>query len=65
VIAVNLSASFHAIRTTLPQMMKRNWGRIINNASTHALVASEHNFAYAATKHGVLTSPISIYENFF
>jgi 3-hydroxybutyrate dehydrogenase len=54
VIAINLSSSFHAIRFALPQMRKRNWGRIINIASTHGLVASEHKSAYVAAKHGVV-----------
>ncbi len=54
VIAVNLSAAFHAIRAVLPQMLSRNWGRIINIASTHGLVASVNKAAYVATKHGIL-----------
>jgi 3-hydroxybutyrate dehydrogenase len=54
VIAINLSAVFHAIRAVLPQMLGRNWGRIINIASTHGLVASVHKAAYVAAKHGVL-----------
>jgi 3-hydroxybutyrate dehydrogenase len=54
VIAVNLSAAFHAIRAALPQMLDRNWGRIINIASTHGLVASVNKVAYVAAKHGVL-----------
>jgi 3-hydroxybutyrate dehydrogenase len=54
VIAINLSAVFHAIRATLPQMLRRNWGRIINIASTHGLVASAHKSAYVAAKHGVV-----------
>ncbi len=54
VLAINLSAVFHAIRAALPQMLRRNWGRIINIASTHALVASAHKAAYVAAKHGVL-----------
>jgi 3-hydroxybutyrate dehydrogenase len=54
VIAINLSANFHAIRTALPQMRKRNWGRIINIASTHGLVASIEKAAYVAAKHGVI-----------
>ncbi len=54
VIAVNLSAAFHAIRSVLPQMLKRNWGRIVNIASAHGLVASVHKSAYVAAKHGLL-----------
>jgi 3-hydroxybutyrate dehydrogenase len=54
VIAVNLSAAFHAIRAALPQMKARNWGRIINIASTHGLVASAQKAAYVAAKHGIV-----------
>jgi len=54
IIAINLSAVFHAVRAVLPQMKKRNWGRIVNVASTHALVASTNKAAYVAAKHGVL-----------
>ncbi len=54
VIAINLSAAFHAIRATLPHMKACNWGRIINIASTHGLVASAQKSAYVAAKHGVL-----------
>jgi 3-hydroxybutyrate dehydrogenase len=54
VIAINLSALFHAIKAVLPQMRQRNWGRIINIASTHGLVASPHKVAYVTAKHGVL-----------
>lgn len=54
IIAINLSAAFHAIRAALPQMRRRNWGRIINVASTHGLVASENKAAYVAAKHGIL-----------
>ena len=54
VIAINLSAAFHAIRAALPQMKARNWGRIVNIASTHGLVASPHKVAYVAAKHGLL-----------
>ena len=49
-----LSAAFHAIRAALPQMLERKWGRIINIASTHGLVASVHKVAYVAAKHGIL-----------
>ncbi len=54
VIAINLSAAFHAIRAALPQMKSRNWGRIVNIASAHGLVASTHKVAYVAAKHGLL-----------
>ena len=54
VIAINLSSNFHAIRAVLPQMRKRNWGRIINIASAHGLVASVEKAAYVAAKHGVI-----------
>jgi 3-hydroxybutyrate dehydrogenase len=54
IIAINLSANFHAIKAVLPQMKQRNWGRIINIASTHGRVASIHEAAYVAAKHGVL-----------
>ena len=54
VIAINLSAAFHAIRAALPHMKARNWGRIVNIASTHGLVASAHKAAYVASKHGIL-----------
>ena len=54
VIAINLSAAFHAIRAALPHMKARNWGRIINVASTHGLVASAQKSAYVAAKHGIL-----------
>jgi 3-hydroxybutyrate dehydrogenase len=54
VIAINLSAVFHGIQAALPRMKARNWGRIINIASTHGLVASMEKSAYVAAKHGVL-----------
>ncbi len=54
IIAINLSSNFHAIRAVIPQMRERNWGRIINIASTHGLVASVEKSAYVAAKHGVL-----------
>ena len=54
VIAINLSAAFHAVRAALPHMKARNWGRIINIASTHGLVASAQKAAYVAAKHGIL-----------
>lgn len=54
IVALNLSATFHAIRLAVPGMKKRGWGRIINIASAHALVASPFKSAYVATKHAVL-----------
>jgi len=54
VIAINLSSNFHAIQAVLPQMKSRNWGRIINIASAHGLVASAQKAAYVAAKHGVV-----------
>jgi 3-hydroxybutyrate dehydrogenase len=54
IIALNLSSNFHAVRAVLPQMRQRNWGRIINVASTHGLVASVEKSAYVAAKHGVV-----------
>jgi 3-hydroxybutyrate dehydrogenase len=54
VIAINLSAAFHAIRAVLPQMLSRNWGRLINIASSHGLVASVEKVAYVAAKHGLV-----------
>ncbi len=54
IIAINLSASFHAIKHVLPGMQKRKFGRIINIASAHGLVASVHKAAYVAAKHGLI-----------
>jgi 3-hydroxybutyrate dehydrogenase len=54
IIALNLSAAFHTIRTALPQMKERGFGRIINVASAHAIVASPFKSAYVAAKHGIL-----------
>jgi len=54
IIAVDLSAAFHTIRAVVPEMKKRGWGRIINIASVHALVASPFKSAYVAAKHGIL-----------
>ena len=54
IIAINLSSAFHAMRVALPGMQKRNWGRIINLASVHGLVASAQKSAYVAAKHGVI-----------
>jgi 3-hydroxybutyrate dehydrogenase len=54
ILALNLSAVFHTTRCALPAMKARNWGRIINIASTHGLVASVQKSAYVAAKHGVV-----------
>jgi len=54
IIAINLSAAFHAIRAVVPEMKASRWGRIINVASAHALVASPYKSAYVAAKHGIL-----------
>jgi 3-hydroxybutyrate dehydrogenase len=54
IIAINLSSAFHAIHEALPLMKARKWGRIINIASTHGLVASKEKVAYVAAKHGII-----------
>jgi 3-hydroxybutyrate dehydrogenase len=54
VIATNLSAAFHATRVAIPGMKRRKWGRIINIASAHGLVASAEKVAYVAAKHGIV-----------
>ncbi len=54
IIAINLSSNFHTIRGVIPGMKQRNWGRIINIASAHGLVASGTKAAYVAAKHGVV-----------
>ncbi|MCR5864702.1 MULTISPECIES: 3-hydroxybutyrate dehydrogenase [Aquincola] len=54
IIAINLTSAFHTTRHALPGMKQRNWGRIINVASTHGLVASAQKSAYVASKHGIL-----------
>jgi 3-hydroxybutyrate dehydrogenase len=54
ILAINLSSAFHAIRTVLPGMQRRNYGRILNTASVHGLVASIHKAAYVAAKHGII-----------
>jgi 3-hydroxybutyrate dehydrogenase len=53
IIAINLSAAFHAIRAAVPGMKKHKWGRIISTASAHSLVASPFKVAYIAAKHGI------------
>jgi len=54
IIAINLSSAFHGIRMALPKMRQANWGRIINIASVHGLVASTQKVAYVAAKHGIV-----------
>ena len=53
IIAINLSSSFHTVRAALPAMKAKRWGRIVNIASAHALVASPFKSAYVAAKHGI------------
>jgi len=54
ILAINLSSAFHATKAVLPGMKQRKWGRIINVASAHGLVASAFKSAYVAAKHGVV-----------
>ncbi len=54
VIAINLTSAFHTTRLALPGMRAKNWGRIINIASAHGLVASAGKSAYVAAKHGIV-----------
>jgi 3-hydroxybutyrate dehydrogenase len=54
ILSINLSSAFHATKLVLPMMRKKGWGRVINVASAHALVASPYKAAYVAAKHGVL-----------
>jgi 3-hydroxybutyrate dehydrogenase len=62
VLAINLSAAFHAIRAAVPGMKRRGWGRIISTASAHSLVASPFKAAYIAAKHGIagLTKTVAL-----
>jgi 3-hydroxybutyrate dehydrogenase len=62
VIAINLTASFHTVRIALPAMKAKQWGRVINIASAHALVASPFKSAYVAAKHGIagLTKTVAL-----
>ena len=62
IIAINLSAAFHAIRAAVPGMKARKWGRIINTASAHSLVASPFKSAYVTAKHGLagLTKTVAL-----
>ncbi len=54
IIAINLSSAFHTMRLALPGMKRRNWGRVLNIASVHGLVASAQKSAYVAAKHGIV-----------
>jgi 3-hydroxybutyrate dehydrogenase len=54
IIAINLSSAFHTTRSAVPAMRKANWGRVINIASAHGLVASAQKSAYVAAKHGIV-----------
>ena len=62
ILAINLSGSFHTIHCALPKMKEKAWGRIINIASAHALVASPYKSAYVAAKHGIagLTKTVAL-----
>lgn len=62
IIAINLTAAFHAIRAALPGMRQRRWGRIINTASAHSKVASPFKAAYVSAKHGIdgLTKTVAL-----
>ncbi len=62
IIAINLSAAFHAMKAAIPGMKERRFGRVINIASAHALVASPFKAAYVAAKHGVagLTKTVAL-----
>jgi 3-hydroxybutyrate dehydrogenase len=62
IIALNLSAAFHAIRLSLPGMKAKGWGRIISTASAHSLVASPNKAPYVAAKHGLagLTKSVAL-----
>ena len=53
IVAINLSAAFHTIRLAVPGMKAKGWGRIVNTASAHSLVASPNKSAYVAAKHGL------------
>ena len=53
IIAINLSSAFHTTRLAVPEMKRKKWGRIINTASAHSLIASPNKSAYVAAKHGI------------
>ena len=62
IIAINLSSAFHTTRLAVPAMKRKQWGRIINTASAHSLVASPNKSAYVAAKHGIagLTKTVAL-----
>ena len=62
IIAINLSSAFYSIRAVVPAMKERGWGRIINTASAHSLVASPFKSAYVSAKHGIagLTKTVAL-----
>src|SRR5258706_6069364 len=62
IIGINLSAAFHSIRAAVPGMKARRWGRIINTASAHSLVASPFKAAYVTAEHGLtgLTTAVAL-----
>ena len=62
ILAINLSSAFHTIRAAVPGMKARKWGRIVNTASAHSLVASPFKSAYVAAKHGIagLTKTVAL-----
>ena len=62
IVAINLSSAFHTVRAAVPGMKARKWGRIINTASAHSLVASPYKVAYIAAKHGLagLTKTVAL-----
>jgi 3-hydroxybutyrate dehydrogenase len=62
ILAINLSSAFHTIRAAVPGMKAKGWGRIINTASAHSLVASPYKAAYVAAKHGIagLTKTVAL-----
>ena len=62
IIGINLSSAFHTIRAAVPGMKARKWGRIINTASAHSLVASPFKSAYVSAKHGLagLTKTVAL-----
>ncbi|HLI20677.1 MAG TPA: 3-hydroxybutyrate dehydrogenase [Stellaceae bacterium] len=64
IIAINLSAAFHATKASLPGMKRRRWGRIVNIASAHGLVASAEKVGYVAAKHGIVgVTKVTAIEN--
>ncbi|MEL6119966.1 MAG: 3-hydroxybutyrate dehydrogenase [Pseudomonadota bacterium] len=54
IVAINMSSAFHTVRAALPGMKERGWGRVINIASAHGLVASPYKTAYVTAKHGIV-----------